>query len=530
MWPLFKWVLGRVGCQFDARKLLSKRADGQEYEKHIREERKSKQAGRSGVLWRHPNLSCPQGISPGFSTSPLDPFAHPLIMQNLRRRFWRSVGKMEEWHLAALLCISSLSLWGLCMLVLPCIPSFLAILGLGNCMTWWLQSKAKPGAEPIPGLLGRGPILGRSSEQWPLPTQPGPRSGATSAQGTSARKRSWRSRRKDPIGASIPWEGAAWSTESLKAGWGKPHGGEWWGSNCGGEAACARELPRETGDMGQGGNFSADTSSELLRNQPSITNMEELARSLMESLDVTQICLDLLGELKAAQDSGAPTLCKAVRKEYLVCLQCRRRLMGSCPHRSEPAAEQDLPMLAAILYSVDLLVHEEDLQLELGLGFELAIGGEPLYVWEITQRLPEIAPERCCEECNAPLPGTSGNSESLQALFPILRALGTTKGPTRPASHSWSRGKRRFQKSGTGANKKGRIRPAQGTLYTEHPRRQVGQDRQSWSKLQTKVRRSVGAERGWSSAPNGTTEGDQTLPFHLRLKVDALFHATAVEA
>ncbi|XP_076188620.1 uncharacterized protein LOC143157663 [Aptenodytes patagonicus] len=322
--------------------------------------------------------------------------------------------------------------------------------------------------------------------------------------------------------------------------------------------------------MGQGGHFSADTSSELLRNQPSITNTEELARSLMESLDITQICLDLLGELKAAQGSGAPTPCKAVRKEYLVCLQCRRRLMGSCPHRSEPtAAEQDLPVLAAILYSVDLLVHEEDLQLELGLGFELAIGGEPLYVWEITQRLPEIAPERCCEECNAPLPGSSGNSESLQALFPVLRALGTPKGPMRPARQdarapparqTWTQygdaGSADLQPAGQGESLPSLAPTGPLPSWAQPPSREaldrlrrVGMEplpwvgykglgqglslqriRQACSKLKTRVRRSVRAKPCWSSAPSGAGEGDQTLPFHLRFKVDALFHAMAMEA
>ncbi|KAM6270327.1 uncharacterized protein M6G45_002473 [Spheniscus humboldti] len=226
-------------------------------------------------------------------------------------------------------------------------------------------------------------------------------------------------------------------------------------------------------------------------------------------------------------------------------------------------------MLAAILYSVDLLVHEEDLQLELGLGFELAIGGEPLYVWEITQRLPEIAPERCCEECNAPLPGTSGNSESLQALFPVLRALGTTKGPTRPArqdarapparrtwTHCGDTSSADVQPAGQGESLPSLASTGPLPLWAQPPSREaldrlrrVGMEplpwvgykglgqgvslqriRQSWSKLKTSVRRSVGAERGWSSAPNGAAEGDQTLPFHLRFKVDALFHAMAMEA
>ncbi|XP_072711585.1 uncharacterized protein [Ciconia boyciana] len=268
-------------------------------------------------------------------------------------------------------------------------PGLLAILGVSIFTTWWPNSNTK---------------------------------------GTSVRKSSRRSRRKKPRGASVPREGVEGSAESLKAGWGKPHGGECWESSCGGEAASARELPQETGEVDQGGNVSADTSSELLRNQPSITNMEELARSLMESLDITQICLDLLGKLKETQPSTAPVLCGDVKKEHLVCPQCRRCLVGSCPHYSEPMAEQELPVLAAFLHTVDILVHEEDLQLEVGLGFELAVGGEPGYVWEITQRLPEIAPERCCKDCKAPLPRSPGESEGSQPFFPVLRAQGAAAG------------------------------------------------------------------------------------------------------
>lgn len=165
--PYFSGFWGGSGVTLTARMLASKRADGQECEKLIRDEKKSKEAGRSGVLWCHPNLSSPQGISPGFSTSPLDPFAHPLIMQNLRRRFWCSVRKMEEWQLTVLLCISSLSVWGLCMLVLPCTPTLLATLGLGICMTWWPESKAKVGVRL--GTAPNTPWAGLSPGQSPSP-------------------------------------------------------------------------------------------------------------------------------------------------------------------------------------------------------------------------------------------------------------------------------------------------------------------------------------------------------------------------
>ena len=326
--------------------------------------------------------------------------------------------------------------------------------------------------------------------------------------------------------------------------------------------------------MDQGGNVSADTSSELLRNQPSITNMEELARSLTESLDITQICLDLLGKLKETQPSTAPVLCGDVKKEHLVCPQCRRCLVGSCPHYSEPMAEQELPVLAAFLHTVDILVHEEDLQLEVGLGFELAVGGEPGYVWEITQRLPEIAPERCCKDCKAPLPRSPGESEGSQPFFPVLRAQGAAAGemgaarqdarapPARQAgTEDRDRSSAGLPPAGQGDSLPS-LAPTQPLPPWAQPPSPTALDRlrrvgmkplpwvgykglgqglglqrisQAWCKLKARVQSSVGAKWAWlweaeSSAPDGTTEEDQTLPFDLRFKVEALFRAMAMEA
>ncbi|XP_075605643.1 uncharacterized protein LOC142601142 [Balearica regulorum gibbericeps] len=272
--------------------------------------------------------------------------------RNLWRRCWCSLCEMDEWKLTLLLFMSSLSLWGLCMVVLPCATSLLAILGVGIFLTWWPKYNAK---------------------------------------GTSVGKDLRRSRRKDPIGASIPSEDLEGSTESLKAG------ARWW--------------PQ----------------------RPSLSSAPGFARSVMESLDITQICIDLLQKLKAIQDDGAATLCEAVKKEYLVCLQCHRIFTGSCPHCSQPAAEQDLPTLAAVLYAVNLLVREEVPQLELRLGLELAAGGEPLHAWEVTWLLPQTAPERCCRACKAPLPRSPGDSEGSQAWLPVLGAQGPPRGQAEPA-------------------------------------------------------------------------------------------------
>ncbi|XP_052666299.1 uncharacterized protein LOC128152239 [Harpia harpyja] len=444
--------------------------------------------------------------------------------QNRWRRCWRSLREMEEWKLTVLLFLSNLSLWGLCTLVLPCTPSLVAILGLGIFMTWWPNIKAK-------------------------------------VKGTSAGKILRSSRRKDPIGSSVPWEGVEGSTESLEARSGKPHGGEWWESGYGREAASARELLLETGDVGRRGNPSAASSSELLRSQPSTANMEELARSLMESLNITQICCNLLGKLNVAQDSSTPVLCGAMWEEYPVCLQCRRCLTGSCPHCSQPAAEPDLATLAVTLCAVDMLVHEEDLQLELALGFELAISGEPVYVWEITQRLPKIAPERCCEECNAPLPRSPGDGKGSRASFPVARSPGTPAGQMRlgrqdarapPARQTGAKGgdtsRADLQPAGRGESVPAVVPTWPLPPWAQPPPptaldrlRRVGLEplplvgykglrqgvglqriRQSWCKVKSSVRESL--------APKGTTEGDPELPFHLRFQVIALFHAMAMEA
>ncbi|XP_074720666.1 uncharacterized protein LOC141941592 [Strix uralensis] len=216
--------------------------------------------------------------------------------QNFWRRCCRALREMEEWKLIVLIFISHLSLWGLFMVVLPCASTLLSVLALGLLAACWPRSKAK-----------------RSSAE---------------------EKSCQRDRRKDPIGAtSVPREGVEGTTESQTAGWRKPHEGEGWENGFGGAAASARELPHETGDVGRGGNVGAATSSELLRKQPSSSDsdMEELATSLLESLGMTHVCCDLLSKLKGeARDS------KDIRKEYATCLECRRCLTGSCPHRSEP--------------------------------------------------------------------------------------------------------------------------------------------------------------------------------------------------
>lgn len=295
--------------------------------------------------------------------------------------------------------------------------------------------------------------------------------------------------------------------------------------------------------MAQGGNVSADTSSELLGNQPSMAYMEELTTLLMESLSITQLCRELLDELKDSPDSTTPVLRRVVRKEYLVCPQCGGCFTGSCPHCSKPTAEEDLPTLATILYAVDILVHEEVLQLELVLVFELTFGGEPVCTWERTHRLPEIAPERCCKDCKAPLPRSPGDSEHSQAWTQCsdsssaaLQAAGQGGSPPTGVPQ-WPLPPWAQPPSPAALDRL--LRAGMEPLpWVEF--RGVGKGLslqriwQCWSKVKASVWRSIEEECDWlwivdSPPPSSTRKGDQALPFHLQCEEDAQNYATLME-
>ncbi|XP_042658982.1 uncharacterized protein LOC122154491 isoform X1 [Tyto alba] len=332
----------------------------------------------------------------------------------------------------------------------------------------------------------------------------------------------------------------------------KLHGGDWRAIGFGDEAAAAGELPQEKGDGAQGGNVSAATSLELLPNQPSLDSVEELATSLMESLDMAQLCRDLLGKLKESVNCNAATPCKDVRQEYVVCLQCRQCLTCCCLYCSEAAADQHLPTLATILHSVDLLVHEEEVQVEVGLCFELALGGELFHGWEVTQRFPEIPPERCCQECGAPLPKSPGHGESSWPAVPNPSAQGTAKGPEGGAD---------LQPAGPGVPLPTAVptwplppwaQPPSPEALDQlqnagmEPLPSVGYRageqglslkcfRRCCAKLKDKLQRCVATEccclmvEG-SVAPSGAAEEDQTLPLESLFTADTLCHHTGIEA
>ncbi|KAK2515359.1 hypothetical protein Q9966_015373 [Columba livia] len=178
-----------------------------------------------------------------------------------------------------------------------------------------------------------------------------------------------------------------------------PRQGELWRSSCDGEAASTRQLPR---------------------NRHSIGNMEELSRSLVDSLDIISICYDLMEELKeTSQNSRTPVLHKSKSREYLVCLRCRRCLTSSCPHCDEP---EDLPVLVVILHRLDMMMVEGKLvEMDLELKFELFFCGEMVYTWERMQVLPESAPEMSCKDCDHSLPTSLWGSECLKVPHSVLR-------------------------------------------------------------------------------------------------------------
>lgn len=326
------------------------------------------------------------------------------------------------------------------------------------------------------------------------------------------------------------WDGTKKSKENLKA---KTHAGE---------AASARGHQGRTGPMDEGGNLSA----ELLRNQPST------ARSLVESLNLTQICFDLLGELQSILDSGAPLPRKAVRKEYLVCLKCHQCLTSSCPHYSKPAAEQELPTLAANLVTVDLVMHRGDPQLQLGLGIELAVGGQLVYVEKINHWIPEgDICEGCCDQCHKPLPRSPGDGEDSQASFFDLSDQGTPAAHPRPARQNTG-----APKHTKGGNTSSANLPSVDPTWCQPPwawtpsppaldrLHRAGMEplpsvdykgldqglrvqcfREPWAKLKKSVRSSVSA-KSESSAPTGTTDGEQAMPSKLRCQPVEQFDVT----
>ncbi|XP_021247726.1 uncharacterized protein LOC110396429 isoform X1 [Numida meleagris] len=166
------------------------------------------------------------------------------------------------------------------------------------------------------------------------------------------------------------------------------------------KAASGRSLPWER----QGGTWGPAASSELLGNPPSTDSMEDLSRSLMQSLDTTKICLGLLAKMEKNNGSGAGEARGGWRSEHSVCVRCRRCLDDSCPHHSGSAATTAMGTVTASLCSLGVVVRVEEVQLHVGLRFELSVGGKTLHTWEKTVRLPKrCGSEEYCEECGEPL-------------------------------------------------------------------------------------------------------------------------------
>lgn len=80
-------------------------------------------------------------------------------------------------------------------------------------------------------------------------------------------------------------------------------------------AASARHLPQEK-SAGHQGRTLGTTSTEFNRIQP---HMQKISRSLMESLDTTQICMDMLGKMKKTTETDAQDMHRALNKVSPLC-------------------------------------------------------------------------------------------------------------------------------------------------------------------------------------------------------------------
>ncbi|KAK2515358.1 hypothetical protein Q9966_015372 [Columba livia] len=163
----------------------------------------------------------------------------------------------------------------------------------------------------------------------------------------------------------------------------------------------------------------ADSSSKLPSNRHSVGNTEELARSLMQSLDMTEVCLSLLEKLRIRSRDGESHVPPEDRmSKYPVCLECRRCVTSSCPHCSEPEEQQDLPVLVVVLQKMGLVSYigglEPELDVKMRLIFALIISGEPVYTWEKIQMLPERAPETSCKDCDGAALGEDAEPKAVE--------------------------------------------------------------------------------------------------------------------
>ncbi|XP_066851309.1 uncharacterized protein [Anser cygnoides] len=303
----------------------------------------------------------------------------------------KTMFKMKIWRLEALLAFWALSIWGLYVLGVPRTPYFLVLPVLTSLIARIHNTKAKD---------------------------------------TSGKKMSLKGRRKKRRVSSRSWHDVEVSANSLLAGSPpsllRPQGKGQSRSNIQSVAASATRLPWETAAGHEGRTF-VSTSSEFSRIQPSVMDMQEISRSLMESLDTREICLDLLGKMNEIKETDAQDLRRALNKVFPICLKCRRCLTSSCPHHSKTAATHAVPTLTIFIHSLDILVYEEEMKLKVGLGFELAVFGKVVHEWKKIMELPkttgneECCEECCeecgeeyCEECGEPLPRDTQEGSSLQ--------------------------------------------------------------------------------------------------------------------
>ncbi|XP_065691333.2 uncharacterized protein [Patagioenas fasciata] len=300
----------------------------------------------------------------------------------------------------------------------------------------------------------------------------------------------------------------------------------------------------------------ADSSSKLNRNRHGIGNTEELARSLMQSLDMTEVCLNLLEKLKIRSQDGESHVPPADRmSKYPVCLECRRCVTSGCPHCSGPVEQQGLPLLVVVLQKMSLVSYigglEPELDVKMRLIFALIISGKPVYTWEKIQMLPERAPETSCKDCDGSLPTSLWGSECSKAPQPIFSAQGTPEGQTGLGEED-RRAAPDLQPPG-----QGEFLPSTVSMYPRPPWAQapspaaldrlrgagleplppvgfkvLGQGlslqcvQHSWATAMRSVRTALCCQCIGSSEPPGTVERDQIVHLDLQRRAHAPLYTT----
>ena len=138
----------------------------------------------------------------------------------------------------------------------------------------------------------------------------------------------------------------------------------------------------------------------------------------MESLNLKEICQDLLRKLNEINEGDTQELDRALNMVFPICLKCRQCVTSSCPHQRKSSATDVVAMLTIFIHTLDILLLEQEIKLKVELGFELSVCGKVVHKWKKNMELPDPAGneeccEECCEVCGEPLPKDTQEESSL---------------------------------------------------------------------------------------------------------------------